>query len=155
MSQEAAIIQATSAGVKDMADGSLRITFEFDPRFAKDAYALFGARGTSCAIAALTQEASLQAAQQETIKDQPKEPIGPLCRLAVQFCADPMFQEWLSSLTPGDWPPFTEEEARQEILNGCDIASRRELDTNNAAADLFHQLYRKPFMAWRDQRSAA
>lgn len=37
-------LEAASAGVKDMADGSLRITIEFEPRYAKDAFALFGAR---------------------------------------------------------------------------------------------------------------
>lgn len=46
-------LEAASAGVKDMADGSLRITIEFEPRYAKEAFALFGSRGTPLAIAAL------------------------------------------------------------------------------------------------------
>ena len=62
-------IQASSAGVKDMADGSLRITLEFEPRYAKEAYAMFGARGTAIAVAALTQEASVVHAQTETINE--------------------------------------------------------------------------------------
>lgn len=65
------VIQATSAGVKDMADGSLRITIEFDPRFAKDAFALFGARGTPVALAALTQQATIAHAQAEAVAPKP------------------------------------------------------------------------------------
>ena len=54
-------IQAASAGVKDMADGSLRITLEFEPRHAKDAYALFGARAqASRDVRQVALEASLR-----------------------------------------------------------------------------------------------
>lgn len=67
-------LQGFSAGVKDMADGSLRITIEFDPRFAKDAFSLFGSRGTPIAVAALTSGASVAASQSEVVAEPKKEP---------------------------------------------------------------------------------
>jgi len=44
-------IQAASAGIRDMADGSIRLTLEFEPRYAKEAFTLFGSRGTQVAVA--------------------------------------------------------------------------------------------------------
>jgi hypothetical protein len=134
-------IQASSAGIRDMADGSLRITFEFDPRYAKDAYAMFGARGTSCAIAALTLAASVQAAQQETVASAPAVKPGPLCIMACTFCADPMFQKW--------WGLKSEAEAKALILDVCAIESRKDLDLLPYAAEHFHNDIRKPFLAWK------
>lgn len=126
-----------------MADGSLRITLEFDPRYAKEAYALFGARGTACAVAALTQEASQESARKETI-EQPKEKPGQLCIMACTFCADPLFREWLGV--------DSEEAAKSAILNECRIKSRKELDTNHKAGRIFLSDFRNSFLAWRDAR---
>lgn len=142
-------IQATSAGVKDMADGSLRITFEFAPRYAKEAYSLFGARGTSCAVAALTQAASIQAAQQEAIEaaPEPKTRAGQLCVMACTFCADLKFQEWADSLS--DTRIEDEKDAKSLICAVCGIKSRKELDADKYAATRFHTLIREPFLAWR------
>lgn len=91
------VIQATSAGVKDMADGSLRITIEFDPRFAKDAFALFGARGTPVALAALTQQATIAHAQADVLtqaaKTSPKfEPAREANQLAQKMMIDGYFR---------------------------------------------------------------
>jgi hypothetical protein len=62
------VIQATTSGIKDLADGTLRISFDIDPRFAQEAYKLFGARGSSVAIAALSLQATTDLAQAETIQ---------------------------------------------------------------------------------------
>jgi hypothetical protein len=141
------VLQATSAGVRDMSDGSLRITLEFDPRHAKDAYALFGARGTPCAIAALTIEAATSAAQQETIKEE-KTKIGDLCRMAVMFCQNPQFQEWL--LDCQGYLARSDEDCKKWILSTCNVTSRKDLDIDPVARSLFHRLVREPFLAWRD-----
>ena len=137
------VIQATSAGVRDMADKSLRITFEFEPRYAAQAYAMFGSRGTACAVAALTQEASIQAAQAETIKaDKP----GPLCVLACQWCKEPEFWRWLESAY---YRCSSEDQAKAAVLMICRISSRKELDTSRDGAERFHTLIREPFMCWK------
>lgn len=140
------IIQASSAGIKDMADGSLRITFEFEPRHAKEAYSMFGARGTACAVAALTVVAATKAAQQEAIQAEPKTPAGELCIMAATFCKSPLFWEWVSN-SQNDCR--TEAHAKDFILGVCVIGSRKDLDTDKYAATRFHTLIREPFMAWR------
>lgn len=163
-------IECTTAGVKDMADGSLRITLEFEPRHAKDAFSLFGARGTSCAIVALTEEAAKQSAQAETIgsstwningdpdkylSEKPKG--GQLAKLAGMWCQDenfynfilPIYDKYLGGDGSGcgdvDWPIVATEFSRHAILVLCDIESRAELDHNPEAAAKFHKLIREPF----------
>lgn len=143
-------IQATSAGVRDMADGSLRITLEFDPRYSKEAYALFGARGTACAVAALTQAASVQAARDETVHLIEIDPAslkpGPLCILACRWCKDAEFWAFLRSES---WSCFTEAEAQNILLSICGVSSRRDIDSRPSATESFHTQIREPFMEWK------
>ena len=137
-------IECVTAGVKDMADGSLRITLEFDPRHAKDAFSLFGARGTSCAIVALTPDAAKQSAQDETIEvDKPKG--GQLARLAGMWCSDWKFYDWIESKLECNKGAISENDARVYIISKCNIESRAELDNDPEAADKFHRLIREPY----------
>jgi hypothetical protein len=131
-----------------MADGSLRITLEFDPRYAKDAYALFGARGTPVAIAALTVDASTQAAQQETIAE-PKTKAGELCVMACTFCKEDQFWVWMTRNF--NCEVNSEDDAKYLILHVCRIESRKELDTNHYAAERFHIEIRRPYLAWKSK----
>lgn len=139
LSLPTSILEAASAGVKDMADGSLRITVEFSPIHAKEAYALFGARGTPLAITALKAG---YAAAGGALKpqEQPKEKIGALCLLAVQWCEDEQFQVWAGVQD--------EESAKQFILATCACESRKELDENMQCGDTFDRDIRRPFMAY-------
>lgn len=68
----------------------------------------------------------------------PKEQLGPLCKWAVMRDDDPLFLAWMP---PGQTP-------REFILDVCEIDSRKKLDTNPTAADVFHRLIRKPFEEW-------
>lgn len=140
MSDEGTIIQGTTAGVKTMADDTLRITFDVEPRFAQLAFAMFGTRGTPVAIARITPEAAIRQAQRETIKG------GPLAKLAGQFCEAEPFRRWLR-LTY-DPLPRTSEDAATIIRNTCGITSRAELDHISEAADIFHREFRLPYNAW-------
>ena len=56
---DSAILQATSGSCKTMVDNTLRITFDFEPRDAAKAFAMFGERGTPAAIALIKKEASV------------------------------------------------------------------------------------------------
>jgi len=47
------IIEAASVNVKTLADGTLRVSMDVEPRHAQAAFALFGAPGTPMALAAL------------------------------------------------------------------------------------------------------
>jgi hypothetical protein len=70
-----------------------------------------------------------------------------LCIIACTFCRDADFQYWAHTQCGACQ---TAEEAKQFILDTCEIDSRVKLDTNTAAAQRFHKLIREPFMAWKE-----
>jgi hypothetical protein len=68
--------------------------------------------------------------------------LGPLCKWAVMRDDDPMFKAWIPhGVNPRDY-----------ILEACEIGSRKELDTDPAAASRFHQCVRRPFAAWLQEQ---
>ena len=141
-------LEASSAGVKDMADGSLRITIEFDPRFAKEAFALFGARGTPLAIAALQVGYAAKADVPETDfgkMDKPKG--GALAKLAGMWCDTVEFRNWINDNTHGGiyWQCNGPLEAKAFVCEMCNVKSRAELDHDQFAAKLFNELIRGPY----------
>jgi len=139
------LIQATSRGVKGtLSDGTVRFLIEVEPQHANDAFALFGMPGSPVVIARLTQKASIASQQAETVaghtdarvsEEKPKG--GDLARLAGQFCANPMFREWMGAKTA--------DEAAKTIRYACNVSSRAELDHDEVAAAEFHRIYRLPF----------
>ena len=134
-------------------DGTLRLLIDIEPRDAQAAFALFHMPGTPMAIAALKVG---YAAVDEVVSKPPDsepEPLihndksgsttgdhkgGALAKLAGQWCADPVFQKWLFV--------YSELEAAQKIKHFCEVDSRRMLDHNPKAADLFQGLFRTPYM---------
>ena len=141
-------IIASTVGVKTMADDTLRLTIDIDPRYAGEAFALFGKRGSACAIARLTNEAAVEEMRDEVTDEQPVEKKGgELAKLAGIFCNSPDFLGWLGCDTP--------DEARAQIINDCDIDSRRDLDHYETAAKKFHHLYREPYVAYMKKRGVA
>ena len=139
-------IQATSAGVKDMADGSLRITLEFDPAYAKEAYALFGARGTPLAVAALNLQASQAQAQQETIEEAKG---GFLSQWLAMRCNEPKFWEFIEcEIAENTTTCSNKQEADVLVKMALDIDSKRELDNDKEAEQRFHEIIRKPYAEW-------
>ena len=164
------VISASSAGVKDMADGSLRITFEFEPCHAADAFALFGPRGRAVAIAALkdgygavvdeqpvagspvtpdvriptsvipSNPGGLKLSNSTELK--PRERLGDLAWRAVQWCKEPEFINFLNTLEPGIDSEF---DAADYVRRVCGAGSRKELDTNPACKQMFNQLIRGPY----------
>lgn len=97
----------------------------------------------------ITPEEVAKAFDARVIHSQPRT-VGPLCLLAVRWCKDPLFQEWLSSAYAKKWEPLRElppeEWAKRIVLDLCKIPSRTELDENGDAARDFDELIRKPFM---------
>ncbi|WP_407531027.1 hypothetical protein [Methylobacterium oryzisoli] len=67
MSDRALIIPAAYTKLSTLADGTLRIVLDIEPRHMADAFALFAKPGAPVAIARLTDEAAVAA-------DQPAEP---------------------------------------------------------------------------------
>ena len=135
------VIEAASAGVKDMADGSLRITFEFEPRFAAEAFALFGPRGRAVAVAAL-----MDGAKAVKEPEPPKEPIGAICQWLVMRCNEPDFWRWLNidlSYSVGN-----ENQAAEAVKHILGVTSRKDVDGNPEAVECFHSYIRRPYQAW-------
>lgn len=145
------VIEAASAGVKDMADGSLRITFEFEPRHAADAFALFGPRGRSVAIAALADgHAAITSEKSSEVKEAPKG--GEWAKLAGIWCNDPDFWAFCNQAFPADSMICTADHAAMSLRVHCDIKSRAELDHNPDALELFQVRFRRPFMKYMQAR---
>jgi hypothetical protein len=72
-----------------------------------------------------------------------------LTRLAGIWSADPQFQAWLEWLAG---QPVTKTDAAEFIRLASAVQSRKELDTDRAAAKRFLECVREPFMAWREGR---
>lgn len=129
-------IPCSSVSLKTMMDGTLRISFDFEPAHAQEAFKLFAAPGTPAAIAALKAGYALKSDEPE-----PEAPKGgALAKLAGMWCQSKDFQEWLGVPTPA--------EARLFILEECEIDSRAELDNNQFAAERFHRGVREPYSRW-------
>ena len=122
-------IEASSVRMQTMADGTLRMVVDIEPRHARDAFGLFGTPGTALALAALKP-----AQAQETA---PKPAGGELAKLAGKWCNDRAFQRWSSSSSA--------DEAAAFIRETCVIQSRAELDHDSIAAEKFHKHIRVPF----------
>lgn len=76
-----------------------------------------------------------------------------LCIMACVFCKEPAFQAWVHTQMSGcrnDGCKGSEAEAKAFILKTCDVKSRNDLDRDPAAAERFHELVRKPYLAWKN-----
>lgn len=71
-----------------------------------------------------------------------------LCIMACVFCRDPQFWAWAD--INSNYVIDSANAAKQFILDKCQVKSRNELDSNEAAAQRFHILVRAPFLAWKD-----
>ena len=140
------ILEAAAMRCRTMADGSLRIECEIEPRHAQAAFALFGMPGAPMAITALKVGYAMKS--DETIEEPNGPPKGgPLAKLAGMWCQSPDFQEWLEVSTP--------TEAKLFILEECGIDSRAELDHHQIAADIFHKNIREPYSEWLKETGRA
>lgn len=73
------------------------------------------------------------------------------CYRAVMLCKNPEFHLFLGC--DGDWTEQAKEDwAKREILTVCGITSRKELDTNQEAFELFYAEFVYPFARWKDAR---
>lgn len=134
-------IPAVSRKISTLVDGTLRLTVDIEPMYAQDAFALFGGGNIPMALAALNAGTQIPA-EPETAKEELKG--GELSRCAGMMVRNPAYWEsqGVGSMSEAD-----------QILKGwCRIKSKRELDHNPEAAELFHKHVRKPFLAWQESR---
>lgn len=131
-------ISGTRRKAQELADGTLRVMVDIDPRFKAEFHRLFPNIDTPCAIAPLVNDF-------ERIEQQESPKGGALCKLAAMWCKDEEFQEWVGATT--------EEEAAAVIREACSIKSRSELDHNQEAANFFNKCFREPYRNYLESGS--
>lgn len=144
-----AAIMGVSGTCKTMADNTLRIVIDIDPRYARDAFLMFGTAGTPVALARITPEAAQAEVSKEFQTERSKG--GQLCKLAAIWCADEEFHNFLAATMK--WAkaysePITSVVAANIIRETCGIASRADLDHDERAALIFHRDFRLPYQRW-------
>lgn len=144
-------ISGTRRAFKELVDGTLRVQIDVDADCRRDFLRLFPDIDTRVAIAPLRADA--KAANDDGAKG------GELAKLAGILCADNDFRMWLQSIAPADAVAAAAEasdEAEERaaiVLRGiCGVKSRRELDHDVKAADLFHEEIRKPWLAFKENK---
>lgn len=142
-------IEASFVRLKSMADGSLQITAEVEPRNAVAAFMLFAAPGTPMALAAM-KCAKAEPAEPEAPEAPAEKPKGgKLARDVAMMCANPEFHRWAQEAFPAQWeaaPGKTPTDWAASVVRAvCAIESRAELDNDEAAAKRFHSLIRDPY----------
>lgn len=92
----------------------------------------------------------------QTQNRKPELKGGALSKLAAQFCKDPLFFEFLQSIGEvfnSGSHAANETACTKRIYALCNIKSRKELDYNKPAEEVFHDRIRKPFHKWlREQK---
>ena len=82
-----------------------------------------------------------------------KFPLG-LCGLAVRWCDDENFEWWMRSQFAGrDYENWAATDTSKDmLLRVCGIKSRKELDTNDAAALVFLTEIKNPYIKYRREK---
>lgn len=133
-------IAGTRRALKELADGTLRVQIDIDPRFKAQFHELFPQIDMPVALAPLASDF-----ERIEHKEEEKPKGRALAKLAGMWCSDPEFRWWFVG---HEERHATEEEAAQQIRDKCGIQSRAELDGNEDAAELFNRMIRIPYMDW-------
>lgn len=121
-----------------MADGTLRLTVDIEPRHANDAFSLFGKPGVPMALAALKTEAQQRRSEQRSNKP------GPIALWLIERCKEPAFQAWAS-------PTMQSESAAADwCKQQCGVKSRRDIDGNPEAERAFNERVRRPWAQFNE-----
>lgn len=144
-----AAISAVRRQVREMVDGTLEIKLHVSPVDKAAFHQLFPDIDMPVALAPLNPQFAQTANSPEPEKEKP----GPLCMLAVNWCRDADFQDWLfEKLAISGWqmsPVTSEETTKNNLCLLLGIQSRREIDTNPEAAMRFQTLIRLPYMKYQ------
>jgi hypothetical protein len=157
-------IPCSSVSLKTMADGTLRISFDIEPKDAQDAFKLFAAPGTPAAIAALQvgYEQKVDTSPERVQKTPESIHVkgGPLAKLAGMWCNEneffyfirPVYDVFMGgdgrgygNVSPGEFGDVVPAYCAHCIKAICGINSRAELDHDPVAAEKFHTLIRGPY----------
>jgi hypothetical protein len=133
------------AGWSESHTGGAKVTFWLQSSEALDAFRDLTARKGNtaghrfaCVLVEIGED-------EQPVQQPRKDTRGPLCREACDYCERLDFQTWIAHNAEP-----SKDRAKARILSICDITSRKELDTNPAAAEKFIKVIRMGFM--RHQR---
>ena len=147
------VIEGSSVSVKTMSDGTLRLSIDIEPRNAQAAFALFGAPGRAVALAALKDgSAAITSESASEVKETQQPKGGAWAKLAGMWCADADFWTWLNYERGYAGRASSPDAAAIALKELCGIASRVELDHDEAALRRFNQEVRYPFMKYMQAR---
>lgn len=157
------LVEASSVSVKTMADGTLRLSVDIEPRFARAGFGLFGSPGTPMVLGRLKA-----AGQVEEKPVEPQNRMGPLCHWVVMRCKEELFVYFMAPIYDkamggdgsgwGDVHPFrdfggdTEKWAAHAVKIICGVKSRKDIDGNEMAETLLNTQIRQPYMEWLQRR---
>jgi hypothetical protein len=147
-------LSGAAMSLRTMADGTVRVTIDFDPKDRKAVMEMLGSPGQPCAVVALEHghAAAGNKAPAATYRD-----FGPICREAIELCGNEAFHRYVGRLKPALLEPgtsavFLAEQCKAFITMTCNVDSRKELDSAPGARDLFIEHVRKPFHRWLDNQ---
>ena len=171
----AVAVSGTRRALRELADGTIRVQIDIDPRFRSDFFELFSEIDCGVALVPLapgagvepvTEPATEPATQKTTVladgpgtvseeaanqpaKSTSKFPDG-LCGLAVRWCNDPHFQGWCEEAFPDSYRGAGEQASDEEraafvVKGACGVSSRKELDTYKRGTDKFKKLFLTPY----------
>lgn len=134
-------IPGTRRQFRELVDGTIRVMIDIDPPYRKAFLDAFGE--IDMAVALVPLATSVGPAPVEP-KPEPELKGGELAKLAGKWCQREDFQEWVSRRAV---VPCNADGAAEGVRTLCGVHSRRELDHNSLAAELFEKNIRRPFMA--------
>jgi hypothetical protein len=141
------VISGTRRAMKEMADGTLRVQIDIDPRFRAQFFEAFGQIDMPVAIAPLVADFEKREPEQEKPKG------GALATLAGRLCNDENFHQFAAETYGVCWRiGHAAEDIATWMREQCLITSRAELDHNEVAASSFHTVIRGPWQKWCQRR---
>lgn len=163
-------ILATSGAIRTLVDGTLRISFDVEPKDAADAFAMFGKPGSPAALARIMNEAAVE----HDRKAQAQPPAEPLERKPMALsskvalaCQSPTFQAFLRSARRPGWTemhallgeetgdaPTNEWITVALVRRICRVQSRSEIIPGTEAGRLWSDLEAQ-YHDWQRTGSAA
>ena len=143
------------AGWSETHNGGCKVTFWLPDAAELDAFrALTVRKGNTAGHRFMAALVEIGDDEQPVQQAQPEKPKGgALAILAGRLCQDDEFRNFLATTYGVSWRIASpSEDIAQWIREQCGVESRAELDHNDAAAAIFHQVIRGPWMNWRSSK---
>ena len=172
MSDRALIIPAAYTKLSTLADGTLRIVLDVEPRHMADAFALFAKPGAPVAIARLTDEAAVAADQpaDSPLPASPpasdRKPVALASKVATaierieffDFLADQDAYDGLRERVTDDLAPHGGEITAQAIAEEmvkrlCGVTRKRDIVPGTPAGERWADIWFQ-FRHWQSERAA-